>query len=369
MIDLYAQYLSIKQDIDSTLQTVFKKSTFIGGDYVEKLEANIAQYCQTKYAVSCASGTDALYLSLWALGVGPEDEVITTPFTFFATAEVIARLGATPIFVDIDTDTFNINPNLIETRITKKTKAIIPVHLFGLSADMNPIMKVAKKYRLYVIEDACQAIGAMYQNKKVGAMGDIGGFSFYPTKNLGAYGDGGMVVTNQQLLADKIRLLKNHGSKKKYCNEEIGISSRLDALQAAMLSVKLPYIDSWNNKRIKISKKYHNLLSDIPWIKLPKYDETKCKHVFNQYTVLITNGKRNLVQSKLLENGIASTVYYPIPLHLIKALSYLKYKKGDLPRAEQACEEVLSFPLYPEMDDKKIITVSKTLHSLSKIIF
>lgn len=368
MVDLYTQYLSIKKEVYSILEEVIKKSSFINGEFVEKLEQEIAQFCTTHYAVSVGTGTDALYLSLWAVGIKPGDEVITTPFTFFATAEVIALLGATPVFVDIDPTTFNIDVSQIEAKVNIQTKAIIPVHLFGLAADMDPIINLAKKHNLHIIEDACQAIGATYKNTKVGSLGTTGCFSFFPSKNLGAWGDGGMVVTNNRSLAEKIKILRNHGSKRKYFNEEIGISSRLDALQAAILSVKLTHLEEWNNKRIKIAKKYNSLLSGISWIKPPEYDETKCKHVFNQYTVLITNGKRNLVQSKLLENGIASNVYYPIPLHLIKALSYLKYKKGDLPRAEQACEEVLSLPLYPEMDDKKIMTVSKTLHSLSKII-
>lgn len=355
MVDLYAQYKSIKKEIDQAIGSVIKDSAFIGGSYVEKFEQEMAKFCGTKYAVGLNSGTDALYLALWALGIKEGDEVITTPFSFFATAEVIARLGAKPVFVDINPNTFNIDENLIEKKITKKTKAIIPVHLFGLVSNMDKIMKIAKKYKLYVVEDACQAIGSEYQGKKAGSLGDIGCFSFFPSKNLNAYGDGGMVTTNSLELAEKIKMLRNHGSKVKYYNDEIGVSSRLDGLQAAILSVKLKHLNKWNKSRQNIANTYNKLLKDIDYIELPKYDlDTNSTHIYHQYTIKIKNGKRDELKKYLEDYNISSMVYYPLPLHLLKAMEYLDIKKGSLPIVEKMCSEVLSLPIYPEIENKKI---------------
>jgi len=360
ILDLRAQYKTIKKDINDAIKTVISETSFIGGIHVAELEKNIALFCGTKYAVALNSGTDALYLALWALGIGKGDEVITSPFSFFATAEVIAKLGAKPVFVDIDPATFNINPHLIESAITKKTKAIIPVHLFGLAAEMNLINKIAKKYNLFVIEDACQAIGATYNGKKAGNLGDIGAFSFFPSKNLGAYGDGGIATTNNEELAIKMRMLRNHGSKIKYYNDVIGVSSRLDGLQAAILNVKLPHLTKWNKLRNKVAITYNKHLKNISWIKTP---EVNPNHVFHQYTVRITNGMRDEVRKYLAVKGIQTMVYYPNPLHLLKALSYLRYKKGAFPEAEKACEEVLSLPIYPELSQKSILLVKKAISS------
>lgn len=358
--DLYKEYLSIKTDIDKAIAKVIADSAFIGGKYVEALEEKIASFCQTKYAVALNSGTDGLYLSLWALGVGAGDKVITTPFTFIATAEVIAVLGATPIFVDIEKDTFNIDATQIEEKITKKTKAIIPVHLFGQPAQMDKIKKLAKKYKLFVIEDACQAIGAEFNGKKAGSIGDIGCFSFFPSKNLGGYGDGGIITTNSKKLADKIRLLRNHGSLMRYHNEIIGVSSRLDGIQASILLAKLPYLDRWNKKRREIAKYYNNVLKNVKNIELPK-EEKNSYHVYNQYTIRVKNGKRDMLKKHLLKHGITSMIYYFTPLHLQKALKYLNYKKGDFPIAEKASTEVLSLPVYPELSKEETTYITNTI--------
>ncbi len=356
-VDLLAQYKSIKGSIDKAIASVIADSAFIGGKYVEALEKKVAAYCNTKYAVTLNSGTDALYLSLWALGIGAGDEVITTPFTFIATAEVIAVLKATPVFVDIEKDTFNIDAAQIEEKITKKTKAIIPVHLFGQPAQMDKIKKLAKKYKLFVVEDACQAIGAEFNGKKVGSIGDVGCFSFFPTKNLGGYGDGGIITTNNKKLADKIRLLRNHGSIARYHNEIIGVSSRLDGLQASILLAKLPHLNRWNKRRREIAKHYNNLLQNINEIQLPK--EENSYHVYNQYTIRVKNGKRDELRKHLLEHGIASMIYYLTPLHLQEALKYLKHKKGNFPVAETASAEVLSLPVYPQLTKSKITYIAK----------
>jgi len=376
ILDLNAQYKTIKKEIDNAIKTVITESSFIGGKHVEELEKNIAHYCGTKYAVALNSGTDALYLSLYALGIGKGDEVITSPFSFFATAEVIAKVGATPVFVDIDPTTFNINPQLIEKAITKKTKAIIPVHLFGQTAEMDKINALAKKYGFFVIEDACQAIGATYKGKKTGNLGDIGAFSFFPSKNLGAYGDGGMLTTNDQRLATRVRILRNHGSKVKYYNDEIGVSSRLDGLQAAILNVKLRHLDKWNKERNRVAQTYSKLLKDIPWLSLPNSSDQRPRpkvyrplgettndfyHVFHQYTIRITNGKRDELRTHLAQKGIQTMVYYPIALHLLKAMEYLGYKKGSMPAAEKACDEVLSLPMYPELKESVINVILKSI--------
>lgn len=369
MLDLYAQYKSIKKEINGAIESVIKDSAFIGGSYVEKFEQEVADYCGVKHALGLNSGTDALYLALWALGIKEGDEVITTPFTFFATAEVIARLGARPVFVDIDPNTFNIDENLIEEKITKKTKAIIPVHLFGLPANMDKIQEIAKKYKLFVVEDACQAMGAKYKGKRVGSIGDVGCFSFFPSKNLNGYGDGGMVTTNDDKLAEKIKMLRNHGSKVKYFNDEIGVSSRLDGIQAAILSVKLKYLDQWNENRKKVADKYNELLGNVNGIEVPKYNlEKEVKHVYHQYTLKIKNGKRDELRKHLEENGISSMIYYPLPLHFLKAFEYLGLKKGSLPVCEKMCEEVLSLPIYPELDEKKIEFIWKKIKKYLTII-
>jgi len=354
MLDLYAQYQSIQDDIDKAISSVIKNSSFIGGKYVEQFEEAMAIYCGTKYAVGLNSGTDALYLALWAYGIGKGDEVITTSFSFFATTEVIVRVNATPVFVDVDPNTFNIDPDLIEKKITKNTKAIIPVHLSGYPAEMNKIMQLAKKYDLIVIEDACQAIGAEYDGKKVGGIGHVGAFSFYPTKNLGGYGDGGLATTNDKKIAEKLKKLRNHGSIVKYHNDEIGVSSRLDAIQAAILTAKLKYIDSWNSSRKKVAHMYDTLLKKIDWLKFPTYSSSTSKNVHHLYTILVQNCKRDELREYLSSNGIASMIYYPIPIHLLGAIKNYGFKKGDLPITEKLTEEVLSLPIYPEITKEQV---------------
>jgi dTDP-4-amino-4,6-dideoxygalactose transaminase len=358
-INLKRQYRAIQKEIDRAIKLVLNSGVFILGKEVEELEKQIAKFCKTKYAIGVNSCTDALFLSLKALGIGRGDEVITTPFTFISTAEVIVNIGARPVFVDINSRTFNIDPSKIEKAITKKTKVILPVHLFGQMADMDEIMTIARKYKLYVIEDAAQAIGATIKLKikneklkimKAGAVGDIGCFSFFPSKNLGACGDGGMVVTNNKKLADKIRLLRNHGSsfKEKYLNLILGTNSRLDAIQAAILRVKLKYLPKWSRERAKKAAYYTYQLSKLKHLSTP-FTAPSHTHIFHQYTVRVDKRVRTKLISYLKENGIPTMICYPLPLHLQPAFKYLGYKSGDFPIAEKTSKEVLSLPIYPEL--------------------
>ena len=361
MVDLHAQYLKIRKDIDRAISSVIKDSAFIGGKYVTKFEQELADFLDAKYTVGLNSGTDALYLSLWALGIKDGDEVITSSFSFFATAEVIAKLGAKPVFVDIDPVTFNIDPAKIEKKISQKTKAIVPVHLFGQPADMKPIMVLAEKYKLFVVEDACQATGSTYKSDNIGTIGDAGCFSFFPSKNLGAYGDGGAVVTNNASLAENIKKLRNHGSLIKYQNEEIVVNSRLDGLQAAILSTKMKHLRKWNLSRFKIAKTYNRLLKSIPDIILPQTSTENCIPVFHQYTIRVKNGRRDRLKDYLQSKGISTMIYYPIPIHLLQAMKYLGYKNSSLPETELASQEVLSLPVYPEITEKKIEFICRSI--------
>lgn len=356
--DLKRQYQLIKQEIDEAVQKVLESGQFILGENVKLLEEEIAKYCGVKYAVGVASGTDALLLSLRACGIGPGDEVITTPFTFFATAEVISNLGARPVFVDIEPETFNIDTEKIERVITEKTKAIIPVHIFGQMCDMNRIREIGDKYGFYVIEDACQAIGAIYDGRKSGSIGDTGCFSFFPTKNLGGYGDGGIITTNNSQLEEKFLLLRGHGSKKKYYHEELGYNSRLDELQAAILRVKLRHLDEWILRRQEIANLYTSLLSDIPYIVTPIVKEGRT-HTFHQYVIRAKD--RDSLQKYLADFGIGSTVYYPLPLHLQAVYKDLGYKLGDFPEAEKASNEVLALPMWPELKDEEVKEVVEVI--------
>ena len=360
-LDLTAQYKSIKKEIDAAIKRVLESGHFISGEEVENFEKEIAKFCGIRYAIGVNSGTDALFLSLKALGVGPRDEVITTPFTFIATAEVIANCGAKPVFVDIDPKTFNIDPRKIEEYLKSniqypksktKIKAILPVHLYGQMADMSEIMRIAKKYKLFVIEDAAQAIGAEYKGKKAGAIGDLGCLSFFPSKNLGAYGDGGMVVTNNKKLSEKIRMMRNHGSspKEKYLNLVLGTNSRLDSLQAAILRIKLKYLPKWSRERANKAFYYNNGLKEVGDIITPIIDSNKT-HIFHQYT--LRTKYRDQLRKYLKEKGIPTMIYYPLPLHLQPALKYLGYKLGDFPEAEKAAKEVLSLPVHSELKRKE----------------
>ena len=363
-LNLASQYKPIKKEIDSAIQRVLDGGIFIAGSEVEAFEKEVADFCEVKYAIGVNSGTDALFLSLRALGIKQGDEVITTPFTFIATAGVIANCGAKPVFTDIDPKTFNIDPAKIEEKITEKTRAIMPVHLFGQMADMDEIMRLARKRNLFVVEDACQAIGAEYKGKKAGTIGDLGCFSFFPTKNLGAFGDGGMIITDNNELAEKIRLFKNHGSspKEKYLNLIIGTNSRLDALQAAILRVKLKYLAEWNRQRDEIAYYYRDNLKGVGGIITPFISPNKT-HAFHQYT--IRTKSQNDLRKFLTEKGIPTMIYYPISLHLQPGFKYLDHKEGDFPEAEKATEEVLSLPIYsgmPRDDQMEIIKSIKEFY-------
>lgn len=349
-VDLKAQYLLIKEEIDSTISCVVESTEFIMGEEVKAFEKEFASFCEAKFAIGVSSGTDALHLALLACGVGRNDEVITVPNTFIATTEAISHAGAKPVFVDVDPDTYNIDVNKIEEKITIKTRAILPVHLYGQPADMDPIMKIAKQYRLRVIEDACQAHGARYKGKRAGAIGDVGCFSFFPGKNLGAYGDGGAIVTNDEKIAEKVRLLRNHGREAKYEHLVEGYCNRLDALQAAILRVKLKKLDGWNRKRKEAAKFYNKEFLGFKAVDI-SHELKDTDPVFHLYVIKVKN--RDGLQRSLNEKGIASGVHYPIPLHLQQAYKRLDYKEGDFPVAEKAANEILSLPMFPEISTKQ----------------
>ncbi len=356
-LDLSRQYAQIGDEIAAAVQKVLASGAYIGGPAVKTFEQEFANYIGVSDCVGCNSGTDALILALRALKIGPGDEVITTPFTFFASAETISAVGATPVFVDIDPETFNMNVDRLEAAITEKTKAIMPVHIFGQPMDMTRLMDIATRHNLAVIEDCAQSVGAQWQSQKVGSIGHIGCFSFYPTKNLGACGDGGAVTTNDPALAAAMRMLKEHGQSSRYFYEEIGYNSRLDALQAVILSIKLRYLDSWNAQRREKAALYGEFLSRVPGVAVPK-ELPEAQGVWNQYTIRLTNSEdapnpsgnfRDSVRTKLQECGIGSMVYYPLPLHLQPVYTSLGYVAGQLPQAEQVCREVLSLPMFPEL--------------------
>lgn len=350
ILDLTLQYKSIKSEIDTAIARVVDSQHFILGPEVESFEKEAAAYCGTKYAVGVASGTDALILSLKAFGIGEGDEVITTPFTFFATAESISLAGAKPVFVDVDSKTYCINPSLVEGKITKKTKAIIPVHLFGQCADMDAILEIAQRYGLKVIEDAAQAMGAVYKGRQAGSMGDTGALSFFPSKNLGGFGDGGMVITNNKKIADKIRILRVHGSKIRYIHSVIGVNSRLDALQAAVLRVKLKYLDKWLDGRRKVAKYYNERLKDLPVI--TPYAPSSNIHTYHLYVLRVKPGPEKLAKF-LNDAGVEARTYYPVPLHLQECYKGLGYKKGDFKESESASPQTVAIPLYPELGAKE----------------
>ena len=388
LLDLKSQYESIKPEINAAIAEVCESQKFILGPQVKACEEAIATYCGCTHAVGVSSGTDALLVSLMAEGIGPGDEVITTAYSFFATAGCIARLGAKPVFVDIDPTTYNLDPSRLQELITENTKAILPVHLFGQMADMDPIMDIAKQRKLVVIEDAAQAIGAEYKGRRAGSIGHYGCFSFFPSKNLGAFGDGGMVVTNDPERADKLRVLRAHGSKPKYYHKLVGDNFRLDTLQAAIVLAKLKHLDDWTAKRQSNAKRYDAVfegsgLVSSGLIRLPRtasYSMTKdqstkdagrctvpglrspvspststlastssSRHIFNQYVIRVP--RRSDLQAFLKEHGVGTEVYYPLPLHLQECFSYLGLKVGDYPESEKAAKETLAIPVYPELSD------------------
>lgn len=353
--DVTRQYKLIGEEISAKALEVLQSGYYIGGSQVTDFENQFAKYIGTSTAIACNSGTDALYLALRASGITPGDEVITTPFTFIATSETIVSVGATPVFVDIDPQTYNLDINQLEAAITPQTKAIIPVHLFGQPVDMGKLMAIARKHNLLVIEDCAQATGAEWDGDKVGKIGHVGCFSFYPTKNLGGCGDGGMLTTNDDAIAAKVKMLRDHGRKGQYFYEENGVNSRLDAIQAAILKVKLAYLDTWNKKRTEIADNYGKLLANLADIQLPQA-LTGGKSVWNQYTIRVLDQQgnsesstRDNVRSYLQEQGLRLPVYYPLPLHLQPVYKHLGYQPGSLPIAEQCAREVLSLPMFPEL--------------------
>ena len=358
IFDSKRQYAQIGEEAEKAVVEVMRSGCYILGPNVKALESELANYIGCKYTVALNSGTDALHIALRALDIGEGDEVITTAFTFVATAEAIGIVGAKPVFVDIDADTFNIDPKKIEEAITPKTKAIIPVHLYGQPCDMDMIMDIAKRHNLYVIEDCCQAIGAKFKGQMVGTFGDIGCYSFYPTKNLGGMGDGGLITVNSENLRNRIIALRNHGGAVRYYHDEIGVNSRLDEIQAAILRIKLNYIDEWNSSRRDHAKTYNELFAGCSDIQTPKeLDDTYC--VYHQYTVKIPN--RDNIHKMLQESGIGAMLYYPVPLHLQKVHAHLGWKKGDLPITEKNTEMVISLPMFPELTLEEQKTVASTL--------
>ncbi len=378
ILDLKPQYLSLKAEIQAAINGVLESGQFILGEDVRRFEQEVANYLGVNHAIAVNSGTDALIIGLRALGIGQGDEVITTPFSFFATAESISNVGATPIFVDIDPNSFNLDPQLIKAKISDRTKAIMPVHLFGYPAAMAQIMDIAQEYDLKVIEDCAQSFGAKYYGdcsicnhnggyscqeptrqaiagKFTGAIGDIAAYSFFPTKNLGAYGDGGLIVTNDDRLAELSQMLRVHGSKKRYHNEMLGYNSRLDSLQAAILRVKLPHIDAWNQQRRRVAETYNQLLADIPDLILPAIAPG---HVFHQYTIRITNGKRDQVAEFLSTHGIGNMIYYPIPQDL---LPIYQGQYPSSPQSELVAGQVLSLPIWAELENEAIAKITEIL--------
>jgi dTDP-4-amino-4,6-dideoxygalactose transaminase len=371
ILDLRPQYESLKDEMHAAITRVLEAGAFIMGPDVALFEQEAAAYLGVKHAVGLNSGTDALFIALRALGIGPGDEVITTPFTFFATAEAISHVGATPVFVDANEQTFNIDPDLIEAKITERTKAIIPVHLYGRPSNMGKIMAIAKKHNLKVVEDCAQSFGAQYQGncngcdgqcdaseyagKQTGTIGHVGAYSFFPSKNLGAYGDGGLLATNDDQIAEQARMLRVHGSRKKYYNEVVGYNSRLDTIQAAILRVKLPHLNTWNAARREVAQRYNELLSDMKGIITP---ELAPGHVFHQYTIKITGASRDDVQKKLAAVGIGTMIYYPVPqdqLPLYKGLH------PENPVSDRLAQQALSLPIWPEIEAGQQATISRFL--------
>ncbi len=357
MVDLVGQYKKIKPEVDEAVLKVMETASFINGPAVKQFQENLQDYLGVKHVIPCANGTDALQVALMALNLQPGDEVITTSFTFIATAEVIALLRLTPVLVDVDPETYNITPEAIEKAITPKTKAIIPVHLFGQCADMHPILQLAEEHNLYVIEDTAQAIGASYTCKesgktmKAGTIGDIGCTSFFPSKNLGAYGDGGAIFTNNDELAAQMRVVVNHGMAKRYYHDYIGVNSRLDSIQAAVLDIKLKHLDEYTAARQKAAAFYNRAFAEHPKIK-PPVTASFTTHVFHQYTLVLQDVDREGLMKHLADKGIASAIYYPVPLHMQKAYLDPRYKEGDFPVTEMLSKSVLSLPIHTELTEE-----------------
>ena len=354
LLDLQAQYETIRDEVRAAVDRVLDSQQFVLGSEVQAFEEEIARYSQTKFAIGCASGSDALLLALMSCGVGTGDEVITTPFSFFATASTITRLGARPVFVDIDERTLNLNPSLVEAACTERTKAIVPVHLYGQCTEMDPLIGLSQQRNIPIIEDAAQAIGAEDRRRRAGSMGTIGCLSFYPSKNLGGAGDGGMLVTNDLDHAKRLFLLRVHGEDQKYHHKLVGLNSRLDALQAAVLRVKLPHLDEWTTGRQRKAQHYELMFGDAGLneeIEVP-FVRSNARHIFHQFVVRVHNGKRDALRKHLRECGVGTDVYYPVPLHLQECFGFLGYK-SDFPIAELAAKETLALPVYPELTDEQ----------------
>lgn len=358
MVDLKTQYQALKPELDADLMSVLEGAHFILGPQVQRFEASVANHLGVKHAIGCANGTDALHLAMLAAGIGEGDEVITTPFTFIATAEAIAYVGATPVFVDIDSRTFNLDVSLVEQSITSKTKAILPVHLFGQPADMGALKKIAEKHELILVEDCAQSFGARIDNVHTGGIGELGCFSFFPSKNLGCFGDGGMVVTNSDELAERLRMFRNHGSKVRYHHDEVGLNSRLDEVQAVVLNHKLPHIEAYNRNRRKIAHHYNELLSDTD-LQTP-YEDGLGEHVYHQYTLLAKNtAQRDAIIEHLPKQGIACAIYYPIPLHKQNAFAHENNQTFAV--SEDVASRCVSLPIYPEMPDEFVVAVADAI--------
>lgn len=359
-LDLKAQYAAIKDEIHVALRQVIENTAFAGGPYVAGFEKGFAKFCGCKHAIGVGNGTDALWLSLLALGIGPGDEVITVPNTFIATAEAVTYCGAKPVFVDVDAETFNMDPALLEAAITPRTKAVIPVHLFGQTADMDPILAIAGAHGLPVVEDACQAHGAEYKGRKAGTMGVTGCFSFYPGKNLGAYGEAGAVVTNDDALAEKIRMLRDHGQSKKYYHGVVGWNARMDGIQGAILDVKLKYLADWNELRRAHAREYTRLLSPVGGVRLP-HEANYARHIYHVYAIRAQ--QRDRLMACLAEKGVSCGIHYPVPIHLQDAYRFLGLEAGSFPVAEKCAEELLSLPMFPELTAEQIAYVADMLES------
>ena len=363
LVDLKRQYCNIKDDVKDAIDQVLESQCFVLGPKVEEFESSMADYTNVKGAIGVSSGTDAILLALMAVGVSAGDEVITSAFTFGATVSTIQRLGAVPVFVDIDPGSYNINPDLIEGCINEKTKAIEPVHIYGQCADLDPVINLAEKYNLKVIEDSAQAAGAEYKGKKAGSVGDLGCFSFFPSKNLGAYGDGGMITTNSQEYIEKIKMLRVHGTKDRYYYTMVGINGRLDAIQAAVLNVKLKYLDLWCEMRRERALYYNKKFEGVP-VEVPIIDKYN-KHIFHQYVIRCK--ERDCLYDYLMERNVGCALYYPLPMHLQESLKCYGYKEGDLPETESAARETLALPMFPELtEDEQDYVVNTVKEFYSK---
>ncbi|NEN25532.1 DegT/DnrJ/EryC1/StrS family aminotransferase [Cryomorpha ignava] len=370
MVDLGSQYEKIQDEIDTAVLNVIRSCAYINGPEVKSFQSELESYLDVKHVIPCANGTDALQIAMMALGLKPGDEVITADFTYVATAEVIALLQLTPVLVDVDPDTFNIDVEAIKAAITPKTKAIVPVHLFGQAAPMEEIMAVAKAHNLYVIEDAAQAIGAEYtfsdgRKQRVGTIGDIGATSFFPSKNLGCYGDGGAIFTNNDTYAANLRVIANHGQTRQYYHDEVGVNSRLDSIQAAILRIKLRHLDEYSHQRNIAADFYDKAFKDIPQIKTPvRFKQSN--HVFHQYTMILNGVDRETLRTYLMDRDVPAMIYYPVPLHLQKAYRDERYNEGDFPVTENLCENVISLPMQTELSTEQLTHITESVKSFIK---